>query len=163
MSLETHVPGHRPLLDGVTDQQFQVLRSMDPQPGADADSGVYPDSLVESLRETAQRPSEEPAEDRRGPPDQDQDNAEFVHGSTGETQGVTALYCRGSTDKQSLARQRQLTSDYETALVIIDELDEGMSKSHLARRAGVSRMTISRIDRNRDRYVHSEIDQHSPD
>lgn len=85
----------------------------------DLNSGLAADSLVDSFRETVQRPSEEPAEDRREPPDQDQDDAEFVHGSTGEIQGVIALYCRVSTDEQSLARQRQLTSAYETALVII--------------------------------------------
>ena len=43
--------------------------------------------------------------------------------------------------------------DYETALVVIDELDKGVSKSQLARRAGVSRMTIMRIDENRERYL----------
>ena len=43
--------------------------------------------------------------------------------------------------------------DYETALVLIDELDKGISKSQLARRAGVSRMTIMRIDENRARYL----------
>ena len=42
--------------------------------------------------------------------------------------------------------------DYETALVIIDELDKGVSKSQLARRSGVSRMTVARIDEQRDRY-----------
>jgi len=43
--------------------------------------------------------------------------------------------------------------DYETALVIIDELDKGTSKSQLARRAGVSRMTVTRIGENRERYL----------
>ena len=43
--------------------------------------------------------------------------------------------------------------DYETALVIIDELDKGISKGQLARWAGVSRMTVMRIDENRERYL----------
>ena len=43
--------------------------------------------------------------------------------------------------------------DYETALVIIDELDKGVSKSQLARRAGVSRMTITRVYENRESYT----------
>ena len=46
-------------------------------------------------------------------------------------------------------------NDYETALVLIDELDKGVSKSQLARRAGVSRMTIMRIDKNRERYIET--------
>ena len=40
---------------------------------------------------------------------------------------------------------------HETALVLIDELDKGVSKSQLARRAGVSRMTVMRIDENSSR------------
>ena len=43
--------------------------------------------------------------------------------------------------------------DYETALVVIDELDKGTSKRQLARRAGISRMTVMRIDENRERYL----------
>jgi len=43
--------------------------------------------------------------------------------------------------------------DYETALVILDELDKGVSKSELSKRAGVSRMTVMRIGSNRERYL----------
>ena len=43
--------------------------------------------------------------------------------------------------------------DYETALVIIDELDKGTSKRELARRAGIARPTVRRIDENRERYL----------
>ena len=44
-------------------------------------------------------------------------------------------------------------NNYETALVVIDELDKGTSKRQLARRAGIARSTVRRIDENRDRYV----------
>ena len=43
--------------------------------------------------------------------------------------------------------------DYETALVVIDELDKGTSKRQLARRAGIARPTVRRIDENRARYL----------
>lgn len=43
--------------------------------------------------------------------------------------------------------------DYETALVVIDDLDKGTSKRQLARRARVSRMTVVRIDEHRERYL----------
>ena len=43
--------------------------------------------------------------------------------------------------------------DYETALVVIDELDKGESKRQLARRAGIARPTVRRIEVNRERYL----------
>ena len=43
--------------------------------------------------------------------------------------------------------------DYETALVVIDELDKGTAKRQLARRAGIARPTVRRIDANRERYL----------
>ncbi|EMA43598.1 recombinase family protein [Halococcus saccharolyticus] len=43
--------------------------------------------------------------------------------------------------------------DYETAVVILDELDKGASKRDLARRTGVNRSTVQRIANNRERYV----------
>ena len=43
--------------------------------------------------------------------------------------------------------------DYETAVVILDELDKGASKRDLARRAGISRATVRAIDDHRDRYT----------
>ena len=43
--------------------------------------------------------------------------------------------------------------DYETALVVIDELDKGTSKRQLARRAGIARPTVRRIDENREQYL----------
>lgn len=43
--------------------------------------------------------------------------------------------------------------DFETALVILDELDKGASKRELARLTNVSRPTIRAIDQNRERYV----------
>ena len=43
--------------------------------------------------------------------------------------------------------------DFETALVVLDELDKGASKRELARSTGVSRPTIRTIDENRGRYT----------
>ena len=43
--------------------------------------------------------------------------------------------------------------DYETALVVIDELDKGTSKRQLAHRAGIARPTVRRIDEHRERYL----------
>ena len=43
--------------------------------------------------------------------------------------------------------------DYETALLIIDELDKDTSKRELARRAGIARPTVRRIDENREWYL----------
>lgn len=43
--------------------------------------------------------------------------------------------------------------DYETALVIIDKLDKGTSKREPARRAGIARPTVRRINENRERYL----------
>ena len=43
--------------------------------------------------------------------------------------------------------------DYETAIVILDELDKGASKRDLARRTEVSRSTIQEIAKHRERYV----------
>ncbi|WP_248911047.1 recombinase family protein [Halocatena marina] len=46
--------------------------------------------------------------------------------------------------------------DYETALVILDELDKGASKRSLARSTDVARGTIQKIEKNRERYTTSE-------
>ena len=43
--------------------------------------------------------------------------------------------------------------DYETARVILDELDKGASKRDLARRTGVARSTVRKVANNRKRYV----------
>lgn len=43
--------------------------------------------------------------------------------------------------------------DFETALVVLDELDKGASKRELARSTGVSRPTIRAISENRERYT----------
>jgi DNA invertase Pin-like site-specific DNA recombinase len=43
--------------------------------------------------------------------------------------------------------------DYETAVVILDELDKGASKRELARRTSVARSTIQHVANNRERYV----------
>jgi DNA invertase Pin-like site-specific DNA recombinase len=43
--------------------------------------------------------------------------------------------------------------DFETALVVLDELDKGASKRELARSTGVSRPTIRAINENRERYI----------
>lgn len=43
--------------------------------------------------------------------------------------------------------------EYETAVVILDELDKGASKRDLARRTEVSRSTIQEIAKHRERYV----------
>ena len=43
--------------------------------------------------------------------------------------------------------------DYETALVVLDELDKGASKRELSRRTSVARSTIQHIANNRERYV----------
>lgn len=43
--------------------------------------------------------------------------------------------------------------DYETALVILDELDKGASKRGLARSTGVARGTIQKIEKKRERYT----------
>lgn len=44
-------------------------------------------------------------------------------------------------------------NDYETAIVILDELDKGASKHDLCRRTGVARSIIQHIANNRERYV----------
>ena len=51
--------------------------------------------------------------------------------------------------------ERYLTpnDDHETVLVVIDELDKGTSKRQLARRAGIDRPTVRRIEANRERYL----------
>jgi DNA invertase Pin-like site-specific DNA recombinase len=46
--------------------------------------------------------------------------------------------------------------NYETALVILDELDKGASKRGLARSTGVARGTIQKIAANRDRYTNND-------
>ena len=43
--------------------------------------------------------------------------------------------------------------DFETALVVLDELDKGASKRELARSTGVSCPTIRAINENRERYT----------
>ncbi|EMA48135.1 resolvase [Halococcus morrhuae DSM 1307] len=43
--------------------------------------------------------------------------------------------------------------DYETAVVILDELGKGASKRELARRTSVARSTIQHVANNRERYV----------
>ncbi|EMA56579.1 recombinase family protein [Halococcus thailandensis] len=43
--------------------------------------------------------------------------------------------------------------DYETAVVILDELDKGASKRDLARRTSVARSTIQELAKHRERYV----------
>ena len=43
--------------------------------------------------------------------------------------------------------------DYETALVVLDELDKGASKRELSRRTSVARSTIQHIATSRERYV----------
>lgn len=43
--------------------------------------------------------------------------------------------------------------DYETALVILDELDKGASKRGFARSTSVARGTIQKIEKKRDRYT----------
>ncbi|WP_338036196.1 hypothetical protein [Halococcus salsus] len=48
--------------------------------------------------------------------------------------------------------------DYDTAVVIIDELDKGTSKRELARRAGITRTTVRAIDDNRERYIQGSAE-----
>jgi transposase len=43
--------------------------------------------------------------------------------------------------------------DYETTVVILDELDKGASERDLAHRTGVTRSTVQRIANNREWYV----------
>ena len=43
--------------------------------------------------------------------------------------------------------------DYETAIVILDELDKGASKRDLARRTGIARSTVRKVANNPERYV----------
>jgi DNA invertase Pin-like site-specific DNA recombinase len=43
--------------------------------------------------------------------------------------------------------------DYETALVILDELDKGASKRELGRRTGAGRSAVRHVANNRERYV----------
>lgn len=43
--------------------------------------------------------------------------------------------------------------DYETAIIILDELDKGASKRELARRTGIARSTVRAIATSRNRYV----------
>ena len=47
--------------------------------------------------------------------------------------------------------------DYETAIVILDELDKGASKRELARRTSVARSTIQHIANNHERYVGESL------
>ena len=46
--------------------------------------------------------------------------------------------------------------DYETALVVIDELDKGASKRELAWRAGIARPPVRRIDKRRERHLNRQ-------
>ena len=48
--------------------------------------------------------------------------------------------------------------DYDTAVVILDELDKGTSKRELARRAGITRTTVRAIDDNRERYIQDSTE-----
>jgi hypothetical protein len=48
---------------------------------------------------------------------------------------------------------RLQNDDYETAVVILDELDKGASKRELSRRTSVARSTIQHVATNRERYV----------
>lgn len=43
--------------------------------------------------------------------------------------------------------------DYDTTVIILDELDKGTSNHELARRAGITRKTVGAIDENRERYT----------
>jgi DNA invertase Pin-like site-specific DNA recombinase len=43
--------------------------------------------------------------------------------------------------------------DYETAVVILDELDKGASKRELGRRTGVGRSAVRHVANNHERYV----------
>lgn len=43
--------------------------------------------------------------------------------------------------------------DYETAIVILDELDKGASKRELGRRTGAGRSAVRHVANNRERYV----------
>lgn len=43
--------------------------------------------------------------------------------------------------------------DYETAVVILDELDKGASKRELGRRTGAGRSAVRHVANNRERYV----------
>ncbi|RJT07607.1 recombinase family protein [Halococcus sp. IIIV-5B] len=44
-------------------------------------------------------------------------------------------------------------NDYETAIVVLDELDKGASKRELGRRTGIGRSAVRHIANNRERYV----------
>ena len=48
--------------------------------------------------------------------------------------------------------------DYDTAVVILDELDKGTIKCELARRAGITRTTVRVIDKNRERYIQDSAE-----
>ena len=48
--------------------------------------------------------------------------------------------------------------DYDTAVVILDELEKRASKRELARRAGITRTTVRVIDDNRGRYIQGSTD-----
>ena len=43
--------------------------------------------------------------------------------------------------------------DYETAIVILDELDKGASKRDLARRTGIARSTVRKVANTPERYI----------
>jgi DNA invertase Pin-like site-specific DNA recombinase len=49
--------------------------------------------------------------------------------------------------------------DFETAIILLDELDKGASQRALARSTGVSRSTIQEIAANRERYAGERTDE----
>ena len=56
----------------------------------------------------------------------------------------------GSTSVLRGISPRMPNEDYDTAVVIIDELDKGTSKRELARRAGITWTRVRAIDDNQD-------------
>jgi DNA invertase Pin-like site-specific DNA recombinase len=50
---------------------------------------------------------------------------------------------------------------YETAVVILDELDKGASKRDLARRTGAARSTVRKVANNRERYIGNPTNPYS--
>ena len=48
---------------------------------------------------------------------------------------------------------RRVRDDYETAIVVLDELDKGASKRELGRRTGAGRSAVRHNANNRERYV----------
>ena len=76
------------------------------------------------------------------------------------TEGIAASREQGKWHDRSpfgfdVGPERYLTpnDDYETAIVILDELDKGASKRDLARRTGVARSTVRKVANTPNRYV----------